>query len=236
MKRKIAKVKNFVNWTSTLTQLINRDAGIPGLGLIHGFTGAGKTTTVIASVNRFNGIYLRATSVCTPTSQYRTLLRQLGIAPLSSAAKMLDAAVEYLLENPRPIFVDEADYLIKSAKLLDSWRDLHDLTSVPIVLIGMEGIAGKLVHRKQLSRRISQWLEFQPCDLADARLLTETCCEIEIHDDLLAHLHKQAKGSIGQMVVGLSRLESHARTHRLKSLKLATWQESNKKLFLGRAA
>lgn len=236
MKNQLAKVKNVVNFASTLHELVHRDAGMPGMGLVYGFTGSGKTTTIAWSLNQLNGLYVRATSVWTPFAMYRALLKELGISPLHSAAKMMDAAVEQLLSNPRPLFVDETDYLLKDSRMLEGLRDLHDLANVPVILIGMEGIETKLVHRKQLARRISQWLEFAPCDVQDTALLAETCCAVQLGDDLLQLLHKQSGGSIGQMVVGLGRLESYARAQRLQKLTLSQWQDSNRKLFLGRAA
>lgn len=229
---------NVVRFSQTLTALEKRSSGIPGMGLVEGYTGAGKTTTVVRELNQRNGIYVRANSVWTPSAMYRALLHELGISPLNSAAKMLDAAVGSLLESGRPVFVDEADYLLKGG-MLESLRDLHDLTGVPVVLIGMEGLSRKIKHRPQLTRRISQWVEFQRASMDDARILADTCCEVEVGDDLLLLLHQQAKGSVGQMIVGLSRIEAYAQAQPQggwTKISLKQWKRNDAELLLQQSA
>lgn len=225
MRNKLARVKNVTHFASAYKALEKRDSGIPGMGLVYGFTGSGKSTTVAWIVNQCYGIYVRATSLWTPSAMMSAILTELGIAPLHGCAKMLAVTTECITKNSRPLFVDEADYLLGNLRMLEALRDIHDLTGVPVVLIGMAGIERKLVHRKQLSRRISQWIEFQPCDLEDTELLAETVCEVKVHEDLLSRLHKEANGSIGLMTVGLSRIEAYAKTQRWHAINAEQWRD-----------
>lgn len=231
MLDRIAPTKNVVALSNAFEGLATRDHGVPGMGLVYGYTGAGKTTAVAWLVARKNGVYVRANSGWTPTSMLSKIMSELGAAPMQRRAAMLEYIGDKLSQLKRPLFVDEADYLLHDGAMLESLRDVHDMSGLPVVLIGMANIEKKLVHRQQLARRISHWVEFRPSDLEDARLLTDTVAEVKVADDLVALLHRESKGSIGLMTVGLARIESQAKANGWKVADKDAW--GNRALFLG---
>lgn len=231
MRGKLALTNNVAALQSAFAALASRDPGIPGMGLVYGDTGAGKTTAVTWLVTRTQGIFVRAMSSWTPTAMLGRVMRELGAEPMHRRAAMLDFIADRLLQEQRPLFVDEADYLLRDAGLLDTLRDIHDLTGAPVVLVGMSGIERRLVHRPQLARRVSHWIEFKPSNLEDARTLADTVCEVGIDDELLHRLHAEAKGSIGLMTVGLSRIEALAKANGWGNVTDTHW--GARRLFLG---
>lgn len=231
MRSKLAITKNVAALQVAFEALVSRDVGIPGMGLVHGYTGAGKTTAITWLVNRTRGVYVRATSGWTPASMLGRIMVELGAEPLHKRASMLDFIAAQLAQQQRPLFVDECDYLLRHAAMLDGLRDIHDLSGAPVVMVGMQGIDRRLVHKPQLSRRISHWVEFLPSDLEDARTLADTVCEVQLDDDLVARIHAEAKGSIGLMSVGMSRVEALAKANSWKLMTDAHW--GDRKLFLG---
>lgn len=236
MKHQVANVKNVMRLGLAFSHLVDRGAGVPGIGLVHGFTGAGKSTAVTLLINRSGGVFLRASAVWTPNTMLASLTHELGGQPAGSNARMLSFCVETLGRdpNPRPIFVDEADYLLSNTKMIETLRDIHDLTGAPLILIGMDGIQRRITLRPQFARRITQWVEFKPLDLADARTLIDTVCEVEIADDLAGKLHHAAGGSVGLMTVGLARIEAVAKGQRWESVDAKAW--GDKQFFLTSAA
>jgi DNA transposition AAA+ family ATPase len=231
MRNKLALTKNVAALQVAFEALVSRDAGVPGMGLVHGYTGAGKTTAVTRLVTRTRGVYVRANSGWTPAAMLARIMFELGAEPLHRRAAMLDFIAASMAQQQRPLFVDECDYLLKNPAMLDGLRDVHDLSGVPVVLVGMQGIERRLVHKPQLARRISQWVEFLPSDLEDARTLADTVCEVQLDDDLVARIHAEAKGSIGLMAVGLSRVEALAKANGWHAMTDAHW--GRRKLFLG---
>lgn len=232
MKNQLAHTKSVLALSAAFEALSGRDAGIPGMGLVHGYTGAGKTTAISWLINKSGGVYARASATWTPSAMLGRIMVELGAEPLHrGGAAMVEHICSELARSRRPLFVDEADYLMKNLKMLETLRDIHDMSGQPVVLIGMEGIERRIVHRAQFARRISQWVEFLPSDLEDARTLTDTVCEVDIADDLLEQLHAEAKGSVGLMVVGLSRIEAFAKGNGWKKVDADAW--GTRKLFLG---
>ncbi|MCU0918751.1 MAG: ATP-binding protein [Burkholderiaceae bacterium] len=231
MRNKLAFTKGVNDLAMTFDALATRDYGVPGMCLVHGYTGAGKTTAVTWLVNRTRGVYVRATSQWTPSTMLGSIMRELGASPLQRRQAMLDHIVEQITAAQRPLFVDEADYLLREADMLEALRDVHDLTNVPVILVGMQGIERRLVHRPQLARRLSHWVEFRASDLDDARTLAATVCEVGLDDELLARLHTEAKGSIGLMTVGMARIESLGKANGWTDVSADLW--GDRKLFIG---
>lgn len=233
MRNKLALVKNVAALQLAYEALSGRDAGIPGMALVYGYTGAGKTTAITWLVNRTRGIYVRAAATWTPSTMLGRIMIELGATPMSKSAAMVDFIVSALTEQQRPLFVDEADYLLGNVKMIETLRDIHDLSGVPVVLIGMEGIERRLVHRPQLARRISHWVEFLQSDLDDARTLAATVCEVGLDDELLQRLHAESAGSMGLMAVGLARIEAFAKANGWISVTGEQW--GDRKLHMGGA-
>ena len=231
MKNKMAIVKNVLNLRAAYDALAQRAHGVEGMGLVHGFTGAGKSTAIAWLKNKVDAIYVRATATWTPSAMLGALMLELGAQPLArGGAAMVEFIVKQLAERNRALFVDEADYLFSNLKMLETLRDIHDLSKSPVVMIGMEGIERRLVHRQQLARRITQWVEFLPSDAEDARVLANDVCEVDVADDLLGDLHGAAKGSMGLMVNGLAKIEAFAKPNGWKKIDRERW--GNRQFFL----
>lgn len=234
MKYSMVPVKNVSRLEEAGEALIQRGFGMPGMGVIWGETGAGKTTAVTWFANRCNAVYVRAMATWSPASMLNSILRELDQLPRrQSCAPMVEQIVEALAMSNRPLFIDEADYVINQKRMTETLRDLHDMASVPVVLVGMEGIQKRIIHAQQVSGRIAQWVKFQPCDLADTEKLAKGLCEVGIATDLLASLHEAAKGQIRLMVVGLSKIEQRAKARGLEVISLCDWKRGES-FFLGK--
>lgn len=238
MKHRIVPVKNVGRLAEAGTALINRAPGMPGMGLVYGATGYGKTTAITWFVNQCHGVYVRALAAWSPAAMLRAILRELDTdAVRPSCAGMVEQIIEKLAISNRPLFIDEVDYIVEDRKMSETLRDLHDLASVPVILIGMAGIQRKIVNRQQLTGRLAQWVEFKPCDFEDIRAVAQELCEVEIREDLLRKMHKQTGGSIRLAVVGLARIEGFAKARGLASIGGEEWPGNggNGEFFIGEA-
>lgn len=234
MRYTVVPVKNITKLAQAGDALIHRGPGEDGMGLIYGDAGAGKTTACAWFRNRTDGIYVRAMALWTPVAMLEAIATELGLPGSHRAAQMMTTIIDALRKRPRPIMIDEADYVIDYGKrMVETLRDLHDFSKSPVILIGMTGIERAVLSRKQLSDRILRDVHFKPCDLEDARMMAAALCEVEVEEDLLAELHKRSKGSPRQMVVGLSRIEDKAKAQGRDRINLAQW--GGAKLFLADA-
>ena len=66
MRYKTVPVKNITRLSSAGDALMHRSRGLPGMGLIYGETGYGKSTATAWFVNQCDGVYVRAQRVWSP--------------------------------------------------------------------------------------------------------------------------------------------------------------------------
>lgn len=233
MQKKIVLVKNVQRLAEAGEALIHRAPGADGMGLVHGETGYGKTTAISWYVNHCNGIYARALALWSPSAMLGALLRETGRGARNSCVQMMNDLIEALALSGRPVFIDEADYLVQSRRMTETLRDLHDMACVPVVLIGMAGIDQRLSSCKQLTGRIQQEVRFAPLDAEDTQLLARELCDVTIQPDLQAEIKQKTAGSARLIVVALARIEQVARSRGVQSIGLKEWGKRD--LFTGKA-
>ena len=236
MKYRILPIKNVSKLLDAGDALLNRSAGMPGIGMVWGPTGYGKTTAATWLITRTHGVYLRAMACWSPAAMLAAMQRELDLPPVRGGnAAAVEAIVGRLAETGRPVFVDEADYVVERRLLVDTLRDIHDLSASPVILIGMSGLEKRIRGNPQFTGRTSQWIEFKGADLADSRILADGLCEVRIADDLLERIHAaatpKAKGSSGaeirRLVVAMGQVEAYARARGLGEIGSAQWHRED---------
>ncbi len=223
MLNKIAEVKNVRGLMSMTEMLTQRPAGTPGIGLIWGATGYGKTTAAARMVVHSHAIFERADAVSTPRTLLAALCVHLSLTPARSADETLHLIAAHLKRVQRPVVIDEADYLLDKRGLIETIRDLHDRSTVAVILIGMANFLRQVKQLPQFSGRIAHWAEFAPADAEDARVLADTICEVRMEDDLLAALLEQTRGSMRGLTMGLMNVEEFGKRRKLSNVGLSDW-------------
>lgn len=234
MRYAIAPVKNIRHLDEAADALTTRAPGVPGMGIVWGPTGYGKTTAAARLRNNVDGVYVRANALWTPRAMLEALAKELRREWRGSCARTLDAICEDLERAPRPVLLDEADYVLRTSRMVDALRDLHDATTAPVIMIGMPPIERAIKRWPQVMGRLQQWVEFKAADLEDASVIARTLCEVGIDEGLLERLHREAGGEIRRIVVGLSRIEQFARTRGLDPVTSDAWGR-DRLVFGGRA-
>lgn len=232
MRSKIVPISNIARLADAANALIHRTPGMPGMGLVEGHTGLGKTTAFAWLTIQHNGVFVRALAATTTRSLLDSICKELGVGRRATNVDTIEAIVQRLAETGRPLFIDEADYLLSKKMLIETLRDIHDLSTVPVILIGMHGFRRKVEHLQQLTGRIAQRVEFEPATADDAALLIKSLADVDVAADLVRKLHSDAHGSVRLMIVGLARIEQFARARNLARITLSDWP-SNAEFFVG---
>lgn len=230
MKHKIIPVKNVTRLAQAYGSLESRPLNTPGMGLVWGDTGRGKTTAATWLINRCHGIYVRALALWNATAMLRSIAEELDIDTKGTRAVLENRIIERLAESQRPLFVDEADHIVGNEAMMETLRDIHDLSTVPVILIGMGQMRQKIARYKQLENRIMHWIEFQPCDRQDAMTLAKGMCDVDIEDALLNELIDMTRGEVRRLVVGLAQIEQEAKSQGLTEISKSQFK---REFFLG---
>ncbi len=209
MKPVFVQTGNVQRLIAALAELEKRDPAVPGLALVHGHQGYGKTVACQWYAVQNGSIYLRAQAAWTVNWLLMDLAAALGHAPEGISRANFRVVKEELGKRPRLIMLDEADYVIRQRLLLDTVRDLHDLSGAPVCLVGMAG-AREAVARKspQFWSRVSQEVEFQPLSAEDVALIGYQMAGLKLDGRQAREILKRTEGNFRKTVVLLAHVES----------------------------
>ena len=228
MKTKMVQTKDLRRFMQSVDDLLNRPQGTEGMGLLWGPPGTGKSTSLAFVHNMYDAVYVRALGCWTVTSMLGTLCEELEGKRRLRRADMVEFIVNELTKDkkpPRPIFIDEADYCFRQFDMVDSLRDIYDMSGCPVILVGMENIARDIREHERISRRITQWIEFSGLDMEDTAQVARELCDVKVSADLVEYLHNQTNGNIGRIVIGLTKIEKYAEANGMNSVNADQWGE-----------
>lgn len=158
------------------------------------------------------------TTVCCLIAPFKNKDTTLSLLSENQGSFQFDQLVELQEKLKRPIFFDEADYLLDKTALLNITRDLYDETRTPIIFIVTDEIQQRFRQLEKFGKRIAKWVKFQPCSQDDAELLASEVCEVSVAQDLITHLNIRGRGEIGNLVLGLGQIEDFAKDKKLQEI------------------
>ena len=92
----------------------------------------------------------------------------------------------------RLVLLDEADLL--PMPVLEMVRNLNDRYGCPILLIGEDGLRGRLASRRRLSSRIRRRMQFEPIGARDVALFFRKALESAVSPDAVAMIQRYSQG------------------------------------------
>jgi len=231
-RSRIVQTRNLKKVFGIFDELLGRPQGDPGILLIFGDPGLGKTWAGCELFLEHEGVLLGVLPGWTQRAMVSSLLLEMGQEPRGNTVERTEQAIQALAQEPRPIFVDELECLFGDVKLLETLRILHDRTGCPLVLIGASGVELKIKRLKQLASRIFYWCKFTAADLEDARLLAEVVLpNVRVQDSLLNEVWKVAGGNMRDMKSALGQIGEFAANADLAEVGLDHWGTTRKFFF-----
>lgn len=221
MRKLFVKTHNVKRFIGLMNNLIDKSNEIPKMGLVYGDPGLGKTQTAVWWATKNDAVYVRAQNKMTNKWLLEKIVYELGESPSRKMADLIEQCISHLRLKPQVIIIDEVDYLINRMKIVETLRDLHDLTGAPVVLIGMQESKTKLGKYRHLYDRISEIIEFKPFSKEDVEVIVEELSEIKISDEA-REIFFEKKNRFRQIIKGIALLENLAKTNGL--LKIDTKQ------------
>lgn len=219
----VQPLRNVAALSKLIKGLENRQHGLDGMGVFYGPPGYGKTHAAVFAASALDAIHISVQELWTRKTLLKQVLRELGVAPVSSQAEMLMQANEALAMANRPLIIDEADYAVQRG-LIPLTRDFHDGSGVPTILIGMEELPQKLRKFEMVHSRVLIWTPAQPADLKDVRLLANYYGQgITFDDPLLQHIIARNTGNVRYAARDIAHVKSHCQLQGVTSMTLADW-------------
>lgn len=224
MRKVFVRTQNVKNFITMMDNLQNRAEGAPGMGLVYGEPGLGKTQTILWWAAQNDAVYIRAANKMTNRWLLEEIVNELGESPYYRSSDLFNQCVSQLINNPKIIIVDEIDYLAGDNQVIETLRDIHDKTDVPVILVGMGSANKKLIRYRHLYDRISEILRFEPFTLQDIETIINHLCEIDLTDCAVRVIFNKSN-RFRQIVRLISRAEYLAEANGLETLDGTTLKE-----------
>jgi hypothetical protein len=203
-----------------MSVLTDTERGQPGIGVVQGEAGRGKTmaATEWHAVN--GGVFLRAMEGWTQHAFMQSLTWELTGDRPTGVERCRQRLMRQLGDTPQVIIVDEADRL--QIGRIEDLRDIHDMTGCPVLLIGEEGLYPRLHARRRIYSRVTQVVDFQPVSAEDCLLFAHQAAALHLTPEA-AHRLAQIAGGSFRMVFGfLLRLEDYAKAQQCDDVDVKT--------------
>lgn len=215
MRNEFAMTKNVMRFLAGMEVVETPVNGRIGMLLGLGEPGTGKTEVGQWYANKHDCPYIRATDIMSRRSLLSKIVAELGVAPDFRTDDLFNQAVDFLIDHPTTIIIDEVDYLVRGG-MVEVLRDLNDVTNIPIVMIGMQRVDKKLRRFPHLFDRFATVVRFQTFGLDDIKKIAEQICEVRINDNGLRFIHERGQGKFRLTMSWFAKAERLARNNCLE--------------------
>ena len=217
MKKVFVKTNNVKRFITMMNNLQNRAEGVPGMALVYGEPGLGKTQTINWWAFKNNAVLVRCTQLMSARWLLSEILEEMGEIYGYKISDCFKLVVRNLLVNPQIIIIDEVDYLTVDSRAVETLRDIHDKTNVPIVLVGMINAKSRLKKFNHLYDRLSEIVKFEKFSKNDIKTIVQELSEVEMTDCAIRYIYTNLN-RFRQIVKVINKAEIIAKANGLNSI------------------
>ncbi|MBL8396629.1 MAG: ATP-binding protein [Candidatus Accumulibacter sp.] len=201
----IAQIHNLSLVRIASERLMSRTSGLPGMAVLYGPAGYGKTTAALALANENRSYFVQMRSAWGRKALLEKILEEMGAKTAGTIPQLLDQVCEQLACSGRMLMIDEFDYCIRNDGLIELVRDIYEGSQSTLLLLGEELLPQKLKRWERFHSRVLSWIPAQPISRHDAEILVPIYCpNVVVNRDLLDHLVKISGGSVRRVSVNLA--------------------------------
>lgn len=164
---------------------------------VYGQAGRGKSSTVTWYNGNNVSIKLRMMKTWKKTDIefLKALAFELGLMnPPHRRGPCFREIIDRLIANPRPVFLDEIEKM--SNDILEICRDITDVTTAPIILVGEEELVSYMSRNRRVWSRTFHKLEFLPVETADVMLYAKDAAKMMLSPEGAALIHARSNGNM----------------------------------------
>jgi DNA transposition AAA+ family ATPase len=229
----VVNLQNVGIIVSAFTKLKNKASYLPGLAVVHGPSGYGKTVAATYAANKYQAYYISCKSTWTKKAMLLAIAKEMSICPSKTMYEIVDQIAEQLVLSGRMLIIDEFDYAVDK-NMVDVIRDIYQASEAPIILIGEEKLPKKLEKFERFHNRILSWIPAEPANFEDAQKLRDFYCDkVRVDDELLKKVLNVVDGRIRRICVNLSYIQDEALNNGKSEATIEWW--GNRKFFTGSA-
>jgi len=207
------RTKNVRNF-EVMMDALSLGEGEGRFGMVWGESGRGKSRAA-TWFHAHNGcVYLRTKTVWKYSENefLWDLARELAILnPPRTKGRCFAEIIERLLADPRPIFLDEIERL--PGNFLEILRDITDISTAPVILIGEEELLPYVHRNRRVWRRTHHQVQFEPVSQGDIIVYAAEASGLKLTPAVANILYRSHHAKISDGNFGLIKLAMLALVH-----------------------
>lgn len=219
----VAPLANVARLTQLIDRCQSRAHGLPGMGCFYGRAGLGKTTSGIYATNRFQACHIEALPIGGVKGLLTMICMELGAKPARTTEALFGQVAQELAITGRPLIIDEADHILAD-KPIEIVRRLHDVSGVPVILMGEESLPQKLQRWERVHSRMLSWVGAEQATMADVDHLARIyAAGVTLAPDLKTALLAASRGSIRNVSTNLAHVREFAAIQGVTTITVNVW-------------
>jgi hypothetical protein len=164
----------------------------PSLAMVTGPAGRGKTEAAKHFAVHSDAIYIPPLNIRSPAMVLREIAFELASVRPNRTDGCLAIIGDEMARKRRLIMIDEADLL--DMRVLEMLRNVNERCAFPVMLIGEEGLKGRIASRRRLASRIRRRMDFGAINQKDITYFFAQSMGVKVSPDVTAIIHKHANG------------------------------------------
>jgi DNA transposition AAA+ family ATPase len=219
----IAPLRNVILARRLVDHLVNRSPNLPGMGVLYGPSGYGKTMAVASVASAYRAVYVACRSYFTKRSFLLSILEEMAVKPGRTVHEMVNQICEQLALSRKPLVIDEVDHIV-ARNLVELVRDIYEGSGAAILMVGEEQFPMKLKRWERVHNRVLNWQMAEPSDLDDARKLAKLYSpDVPIADDLISRIVEETRGVTRRICVNIETVRQEGKKAGAKVIDLKAW-------------
>ena len=218
MKNCFLETRNVTRFREAIKVVEDMEKGQPGLMLVHGKAGRGKTESCKQyTIPNPHVLFLRVMQDWTPRAMLAQLCHQINGMEPHSIEKGKRIVCEEIERYPRTIIVDEADRL-RNVGMIEHFRDIHDKTGAPVVFVGEQHLYSMIQSRRRIWSRVSQVVGFERVGAEDIILFGLQAADLKIEPAAAQRIAVRSDGDFRLIWQDVRWLETMAAANKISEI------------------
>jgi replication-associated recombination protein RarA len=219
----LVKTRNVIEVDQLVSKLLKRPMHeIPGLAVVYGPTGYGKTRWGEITAFHNGWGYMRINRLQREKAFIQEVYRRLHwlvyndeITPRGHASKIEEDCIKLLQDNPHIVlFIDEINHKIHKREwdILEIIRDLADRSFASIIMIGEQDTVEALTdYNPHFFGRCNFFYKFEKNSLEDVKKICREVAEVRLEEQAIEEIYNETEGDLRKFVTYIPDLEDAAR-------------------------
>jgi DNA transposition AAA+ family ATPase len=211
-------LKNVKRFYHVIGEISHKNANIEKMALIFSEPGLGKSRTALHFAAQNGAVMIRTKKLMSARWLLSEIVDELGGAPRWKSMELFEEAVKLLLQRPRTIILDEIDYFTRDPCVIETMRDLADISQAGMIFIGMSQADKRLMRFPHLYSRFVDIVKFERLDLEDVTNMCNRLSDYRFEPDAVDWIASETHGNTRDVIKMIYRAELIAKASKIKSI------------------